>query len=45
MNKKYIVRLTEEKRAQLSELVNKGQAAAYQDGGKQAGLFVALRCG
>ncbi|WP_279512406.1 hypothetical protein [Candidatus Thiosymbion oneisti] len=30
MNKKYIVRLTEEERAQLSELVNKGQAAAYK---------------
>ncbi|WP_166664668.1 hypothetical protein [Candidatus Thiosymbion oneisti] len=30
MNKKYLVRLTEEERAQLSELVNKGQAAAYK---------------
>ena len=28
MNKKYIVRLTEEERDQLTELVNKGQAAA-----------------
>ena len=30
MNKKYIVRLREEERAQLTELVNKGQAAAYK---------------
>ena len=28
MNKKYIVRLTEEERVQLTEFVNKGQAAA-----------------
>ena len=30
MNKKYIVRLREEERAQLTELVNNGQAAAYK---------------
>lgn len=30
MNKKYIVRLTEEERSTLTELVNKGQAAAYK---------------
>ena len=30
MNKKYIVRLTDEDRAQLTELTRKGQAAAYK---------------
>lgn len=30
MNKKYLVRLPAEERAQLTELVNKGQAAAYK---------------
>lgn len=30
MNKKYIVRLTDDERAQLSELVNKGTAQAYR---------------
>ena len=30
MNKKYIVRLTVAERAQLTELVNKNQAAAYK---------------
>jgi hypothetical protein len=30
MNKKYIVRLTPEERAQIKELVSKGKAAAYK---------------
>lgn len=30
MNKKYIVRLTEQERAQLTEIVSKGKAAAYK---------------
>jgi transposase len=30
MNKKYIARLTEEERSMLTELVNKGRAAAYK---------------
>jgi len=30
VNRKYIVRLTEEERVQLTELVNNGQAAAYK---------------
>ena len=30
MNKKYIVRLTDEERAQLAELTRKGKAAAYK---------------
>jgi len=37
MNKKYLVRLTEEERAQLTELVNQGQAAAYKI--KHANVF------
>jgi len=30
MTKKYLVRLTVEERGQLTELVSKGKAAAYQ---------------